>query len=100
MIVIWSLGIALGTVIGSFVAVVIERRQSQLSIVWPGSHCASCGRALMPYENIPVLAYLFLRGRCRTCRAAIPPLTFYVEVVGGVVGALLVRTLLERFPIS
>jgi prepilin signal peptidase PulO-like enzyme (type II secretory pathway) len=100
VIVIWSLGIALGAVIGSFIAVVIERRQSRVSIVWPGSLCATCGRGLKPYENVPIFAYLLLRGRCRTCHAAIPPLTFYVEVAGGVVGALLVRTLLERFPMS
>jgi len=68
----------LGLVIGSFLGVVGDRLPRRESIVSPGSHCTSCGRPVRPYDNIPVLSWLLLRGRCRHCGAAIPrryPLT-------------------------
>jgi len=62
---------AFGAVIGSFLNVVIYRLPLQKSVVWPSSACPHCARELMWYENIPVLSYLALRGRCRTCGAGI-----------------------------
>src|SRR5439155_7204998 len=57
--------------IGSFLNVCIYRLPRHQSIVWPASACPHCGRALAWYENLPIVAYLALRGRCRTCRGAI-----------------------------
>jgi leader peptidase (prepilin peptidase)/N-methyltransferase len=58
-------------VIGSFLNVVIHRLPREESIVFPNSRCPHCETAIKPYDNIPVLSYLILRGRCRSCRAPI-----------------------------
>ncbi len=68
-----------GFVIGSFVGVVADRVPRSLSIVRPGSHCTSCDEPLRPIDNIPVLSYLILRGRCHSCGVRIPPRDLYVE---------------------
>jgi leader peptidase (prepilin peptidase)/N-methyltransferase len=60
-----------GAIAGSFLNVCIYRLPRNRSVVWPASACTSCGRALAWYENVPVLSWLALRGRCRTCRASI-----------------------------
>ena len=62
---------ALGLMIGSFLNVVIYRLPRDESLVSPGSHCPGCGAAVAWYDNVPVLAYLWLRGRCRRCGAGI-----------------------------
>ncbi|HEV2915969.1 MAG TPA: prepilin peptidase [Pyrinomonadaceae bacterium] len=62
---------ALGAIIGSFLNVVIHRLPREESIVFPNSRCPSCGTAIRPYDNIPVISYLILRGRCRSCGAGI-----------------------------
>jgi len=76
---------AFGLVTGSFLNVCIYRLPRGRSIVWPASHCPSCGRALRWYENIPLVSYAALRGACRTCRAAISPVYPVVELATGVV---------------
>ena len=60
-----------GALIGSFLNVCIHRLPRGTSIVWPASACPTCGRALSWFENIPIVSYAFLRGRCRTCRTPI-----------------------------
>lgn len=60
-----------GLVIGSFLNVCIHRWPRDESIVWPGSRCPGCGHAIAAYDNMPVLSYLLLRGRCRHCRRSI-----------------------------
>jgi leader peptidase (prepilin peptidase) / N-methyltransferase len=60
-----------GALIGSFLNVCIYRLPRGESIVWPGSHCPSCTKAIEYYDNIPLLSYLWLGGRCRACRASI-----------------------------
>ncbi len=62
---------AFGAVIGSFLNVCIYRLPIGASIVWPASACTSCKRPLSWYENIPILSYAVLRGRCHTCGASI-----------------------------
>jgi leader peptidase (prepilin peptidase)/N-methyltransferase len=60
-----------GAIVGSFLNVCIHRLPRRKSIVWPASACPACGRPLSWLENIPVVSYLWLRGRCRTCGASI-----------------------------
>ena len=60
-----------GALIGSFLNVCIYRLPRGESIVWPGSHCTSCSQAIAVCDNIPILSYLLLQGRCRACGASI-----------------------------
>ena len=60
-----------GLIIGSFLNVVIYRVPRGESVAFPGSHCGVCGTPIKPYDNIPVLSYLILRGRCRSCKSKI-----------------------------
>jgi leader peptidase (prepilin peptidase) / N-methyltransferase len=60
-----------GLALGSFLNVVAARIPARLSVIAPRSRCPSCSTEIAWYDNIPVLSYLALRGRCRTCRAAI-----------------------------
>jgi leader peptidase (prepilin peptidase) / N-methyltransferase len=69
--VVVALSAALGALIGSFLNVVIHRVPREESIVFPNSRCPSCGAAIRPYDNIPLASWFVLRGRCRSCRAAI-----------------------------
>src|SRR5262249_58496051 len=62
---------AFGAILGSFLNVCIYRLPLGKSVVWPASACTACGRELQWYENIPVLSWLVLRARCRTCSAPI-----------------------------
>ena len=62
----------LGLVIGSFLNVVIHRVPRRRSVVWPASSCPKCGQPIAPFDNVPLLSYLLLRGRCRKCGAPIP----------------------------
>jgi leader peptidase (prepilin peptidase)/N-methyltransferase len=64
---------ALGLAVGSFLNVVIHRVPRAESIVRPGSHCPSCRAPIAPWHNVPLLSYLWLRGRCRDCSARISP---------------------------
>ena len=80
-----------GLVVGSFLNVCIHRLPRQESVAWPGSHCPQCGHALSWYDNIPVVSYLSLRGRCRYCRARIPVRYLLVEIATAALFVLLVR---------
>jgi leader peptidase (prepilin peptidase) / N-methyltransferase len=73
----------LGAVIGSFLNVVIYRLPRGESIVYPGSHCPRCGRALRANDNIPLIGWLSLGGRCRSCGVRIPIRYFGVELLTG-----------------
>jgi leader peptidase (prepilin peptidase)/N-methyltransferase len=83
---------ALGLAVGSFLNVVIYRIPKGLSIVRPGSACPGCGTEIRPADNIPVLSYLWLRGRCRSCGERISPEYPVVELLTALlfVGAALV----------
>jgi len=61
----------IGLMVGSFLNVCIHRLPRRESVVWPGSRCGACGRTLRWFENVPVVSWLALGGRCRTCKAAI-----------------------------
>ena len=73
----------LGFVFASFFGVVISRVPNNESIVRPASHCDSCGHTLKWYENIPILSFIFLKGKCKECGAKIPVFFFIYEILGG-----------------
>jgi leader peptidase (prepilin peptidase)/N-methyltransferase len=72
-----------GLIIGSFLNVCIVRIPRDKSIVLPSSACVKCGAAIRPYDNIPVLSYLLLAGRCRQCKTRISPIYPVVELLTG-----------------
>lgn len=72
-----------GLCFGSFSNVVIYRLPRGMSLASPPSHCPNCGSRLSPKDNIPLLSYLFLGGKCRYCGAPISPRYFCVELISG-----------------
>jgi leader peptidase (prepilin peptidase)/N-methyltransferase len=79
---------AFGAVVGSFLNVVIYRLPLGKSVVWPASACPHCARELSWYENVPVLSWIALRGRCRTCGGAISIRYPLIEALTGAMFAL------------
>lgn len=80
-----------GAIIGSFLNVVVYRLPRRESLVRPASHCRACGVAVKPYDNVPIISWLLLRGRCRNCSAAISKRYPLVEAFAALlcVGAVL-----------
>jgi leader peptidase (prepilin peptidase)/N-methyltransferase len=78
-----TLCVGLGLLFGSFLNVVIYRLPREESVSFPGSRCPACQTPIKPYDNIPVLSWLVLRGRARCCGASIPPRYPVVELLGG-----------------
>ena len=98
-----------GLMMGSFLNVVISRlpkmmenswkdqcaelegreaeKRPEFNLVIPRSRCDSCGHHISPSDNIPVLSYLLLKGKCRYCKAAIPSRTAFIEALSGVLSA-------------
>ncbi len=74
----------LGLVVGSFLNVCIYRLPRRESISWPGSRCTACNRTLSWYENVPIVSWLVLRGRCRTCGERISVMYPLVELITSV----------------
>jgi leader peptidase (prepilin peptidase)/N-methyltransferase len=72
-----------GLIVGSFLNVVICRLPHGASVMWPASHCPSCDRPLRWLENVPIVSWLVLRGRCRTCHARISVQYPMVEAATG-----------------
>jgi leader peptidase (prepilin peptidase)/N-methyltransferase len=81
--------VVVGLVVSSFLNVCIDRLPERASIVSPPSHCPACGRRLTPLDLIPLVSYLFLRGRCRYCGAPIPRRVLLVESATGLLFVLL-----------
>jgi len=93
---LYSLAFVLGAAVGSFLNVCIRRLPAGESIVHPPSHCPQCGAPIRSWDNIPVLSYLLLRGRCRSCRT---PISARYPLVEALSGALLVA-LLYKYGLS
>ena len=77
----------LGLIAGSFLNVVIHRVPLRQSVVWPASHCPACGEPIEPTDNVPLLSYALLRGRCRSCKARISARYPLVEGFTGILFA-------------
>ena len=91
-----AVALAPGLALGSFLNVVAARVPLKRSIVSPGSACMSCGHEIAWHDNVPVVSWLRLRGRCRSCGAAIPARYPAVELVT----ALLVAGCVWKFGLS
>ena len=77
-----------GLAVGSFLNVCIHRVPLRISVVTPSSHCPACGGGLRWFDNVPILSYAWLRGRCRTCEAPISAVYPLVEISTAVVFVL------------
>jgi leader peptidase (prepilin peptidase)/N-methyltransferase len=88
-----------GLVFGSFLTVVVYRVPRKESIVLPGSACPTCGTAILARDNVPIVSYLMLKGRCRHCHARISPEYPLIEALTGALfaGAALV---FHRIPVA
>lgn len=86
----------LGALIGSFLNVCISRLPAGESVVFPPSHCPKCHEPIRPRDNIPLLSYVLLKGRCRSCAGRISPRYPAVELFTGIVAILL----LARFGVT
>ena len=85
----------LGLVFGSFLNVVIHRVPRGESIVFPGSHCGACGAPIKAFDNIPLVSFALLVGRCRSCRARIP---FSYPMIELLVGLIFVAIVFKTGP--
>ena len=84
---------AFGLIVGSFLNVVVYRLPRGESVVFPASRCPSCDTQIKPYDNVPVLSWLWLRGRCRSCHKSI---SARYPIVEAVTAALLVAVVLDK----
>ncbi len=89
LLLISSVVFIFGAVVGSFLNVCIARLPKGESIVSPPSHCPLCKTPIAFYDNIPLISYLHLRGRCRSCGERISPRYFVVEFLMAVLAVLL-----------
>jgi leader peptidase (prepilin peptidase)/N-methyltransferase len=76
--------VILGAIVGSFLNVCIYRVPLEKSILWPGSHCGKCLQAIRWYDNVPLVSYWILRGRCRSCGASYSIRYFLIELLTGI----------------
>ena len=81
--------VLLGLSVGSFLNVCIDRLPQNGSIIKPPSHCETCRRQLTAKDLVPILSYLWLKGRCRYCHASIPRRSLWVELATGIMFAFL-----------
>ena len=95
-----GVGVSLGLVFGSFLNVVIYRLPRDENIAFPASHCTSCGTPIRAFDNLPVLGWLFLRGRARCCKAPISPRYPLVELLGGLLGGTLIQVAVLTLPLD
>src|ERR1700719_58840 len=83
----------LGAIVGSFLNVVAYRLPRRESLIAPPSHCPRCAAQVKPYDNIPILSWLLLRGHCRSCGG---PISVRYPLVEGLTGALCVGAVLAH----
>ncbi len=96
MLCVYVLAGLLGLCVGSFLNVVIYRVPNGMNLAKPDSHCTACGYTLRWYDNIPVLSYLILGGKCRKCGERISPRYMIVEIFNAVLWLLSVHLFWEE----
>jgi leader peptidase (prepilin peptidase)/N-methyltransferase len=99
-VVAWCLFVAVfGLMIGSFINVLVARLPYEKSVVWPSSRCFNCYRAIRLADNVPILGYLRLGGKCRFCHAPFSPRYLWVEVGTGAafLALFLAEVVFDRF---
>ena len=83
-VILYALAFVFGAMVGSFLNVVIYRLPREISVVRePPSSCPSCGNTISWYDNIPIISWLALRGRCRHCKAPFSVRYLLVEALAG-----------------
>lgn len=93
-----AVAITLGLLFGSFLNVVIYRLPRGENIAYPGSRCPGCGKPIAPFDNVPVLSWLVLRGRARCCGTRISPRYPLVEAIGGLLAWAVMTTVVLDLP--
>lgn len=83
-IILGTFSFMLGAVIASFAGVVAYRVPKKLSIIKPDSYCPACNTSIKWYDNIPIISYLVLRGKCRNCGSRIGIFSLLCELIGGI----------------
>ena len=78
---LYLISIIFGAMVGSFLNVCIFRLPKEESIIWPGSHCPHCKKPIRFYDNIPLISYFLLRGKCRYCKG---PISLQYPLVEGI----------------
>jgi leader peptidase (prepilin peptidase)/N-methyltransferase len=94
VLIAWAIG--LGLIIGSFLNVCIHRLPKGESLVYPGSRCPACLTPIRPWENIPLVSFILLGGRCRTCRH---PISWRYPLVEALTSVLFVLAV-QRFGVT
>jgi leader peptidase (prepilin peptidase)/N-methyltransferase len=77
----YIVSIIFGALVGSFLNVCIYRLPKEESIVWPGSHCPHCRKSIRFYDNIPLISYILLKGKCRHCHG---PISIQYPLIEGI----------------
>lgn len=93
-----AFAVCFGLLWGSFLNVVIYRVPREMSVVRPASRCPACEKPIRPWDNIPVLSWLLLRGRARCCGAKVSPRYPLVEAAGGLLSLAVVEAVILRLP--
>src|SRR5262245_61340638 len=84
LLIIWLVLLFLmGSAVGSFLNVCVYRSPCEKSLLWPGSRCGRCLQPVRWYDNLPLVSYWLLRGRCRHCGARFSARYFLVELLTG-----------------
>ncbi len=99
MIAVYILAAIYGLCVGSFLNVVIYRLPNNMNLAKPASHCTSCGYELKWYDNIPVISYLILGGKCRSCKEHISFRYTLVELLNGALWLLSALLYFENSPL-
>jgi len=88
--VLYILAFIFGAILGSFLNVCIYRLPKNISIINPPSHCTSCKKPIKFYNNIPILSFILLGGRCKSCGSNFSPIYLIVEILAGLITVFLV----------